>query len=632
MCGIAGVSGGVIDRVRLQSATRLLLHRGPDSSGVHYAEADRIGLCHTRLSIQDLGPSGRQPMVDSVAGNVLVYNGEIYNYRELRQDLERRGVTFEGNSDSEVLLHLLRIDGVESLARLNGIFAFAFWSPSRGELVIARDEFGVKPLYFSQSGGQVVFASEMAALLALYRGPRTPDFAAIQRYVTFLWCPGAGTPLREVRKLEPGYALRVVSGEVMDLWQWAKPIWPGVVTGNVPFSRLAQATEDGLRAAVQRQMVSDVPLGAFLSGGLDSSAVVAFAREVDPRLECFTIEIRGSHADGLADDLPYARRVADFLNVHLNVVDVEANRMGQDLPGLISKLGEPLADPAALNVYYISELARRRGIKVLLSGAGGDDLFTGYRRHWAAVLDGPWQLLPRGMRHQASRLLGRYGQVNATTRRAAKFMDGAGLEGDDRLANFFHWAPVQVYRDLFGTQQSGQSYDRLVVDEPLLAHLDNMPAPSGSIDRLLAIEQRFFLPDHNLAYTDRMSMAAGVEVRVPFLDPSFARFAATIPSKYKQKGLTGKFILRRAMDGHLPSEIIHRPKTGFGAPIRSWFRGGLGNSWESYLSETTVAKRGFFDPGMVSDLVELNRVGRLDASYTLLSLVAVEIWFQEYYD
>ena len=356
MCGIVGYIGSFSPE-RLDRANRLQSHRGPDAEGVWIDDRSCVGLGHSRLSIIDLTPTGSQPMHAQEDSVVLVFNGEIYNFRELRSELEAKGHHFRGPSDSEVLLQLYMADGENMLRRLNGIFALAIWDRRRRSLLVARDALGVKPLYFGQSGRGFAFASELKALLHLLPEARELDAASLHRYLSFLWCPGEGTPLRSVRKVLPGEAMLVGEGGIERRWTWYElPVFNGVAA-TLDEAPAIKSTVEHLRRAVHRQLVADVPVGAFLSGGLDSSAVVAFAREQAPDIHCFTIDSVGNGAEGFANDLPYARRVAAHLRVPLDVVRVDASRMASDVEAMITQLDEPLADPAALNVLYISRLA-----------------------------------------------------------------------------------------------------------------------------------------------------------------------------------------------------------------------------------------------------------------------------------
>lgn len=630
MCGIVGFFGD-FDKEAVSRANATQCHRGPDDTGDFFDVAAGVGLGHLRLAILDLSPLGHQPMAAPDGSVVLTYNGEIYNFAALRAELETEGTRFRGSSDTEVLLQLYLRDGESMLSALNGIFAFAIWDRRTGSLFVARDALGVKPLYYLQTGAGFAFASELKALLHFIPGARDLDYASLHRYASFMWCPAEGTPLRSVRKLLPGEALIVREGRIARRWAWYElPAVRGCVA-DLDEAESVRGTESKLRAAVHRQLVADVPVGAFLSGGLDSSAVVTFARERSPDIRCFSIETLGAHEEGFADDLPYARRVARHLGVALDVVAVQAVDMAADVQMLIGQLDEPLADPAALNVLYISRLARERGIKVLLSGAGGDDLFTGYRRHLAASLDRYWARVPSRIRRAAARVAAELDQRRAAVRRASRFLSGTMLSADERMTHHFFWPGqdrlASLYTPEFRIAVEGQR-----ADAPMLDFLANIPASVSPLERMLALEQRFFLADHNLLYTDKMSMAASVEVRVPFLDTDLVEHAARIPAHVKQRGAVGKWVLKKAMEPYLPRDVIYRPKTGFGAPLRRWMRNELRPLVEDALSADSLRRRGLYEPGPVHALIRANDSGEIDASYTLFSLVAIELWCRRFID
>jgi len=630
MCGIVGYFGSFTPK-RLVEADRLQAHRGPDADGMWFDSGAGIGLAHRRLSILDLSPAGAQPMGSEDGSVVLVFNGEIFNFRELRAELEASGHHFRGHSDTEVLLHLYLVHGEQMLGRLNGIFAFALWDKRDKSLFIARDALGVKPLYYTETAIGFAFASELKALLSLVPEARALDFQALHRYLSFLWCPGEGTPLHGVRKLLPGEAMVVQASRIARRWTWYQlPIFRGVKADLSEADALA-GTVDALRRAVHRQLVADVPVGAFLSGGLDSSSVVAFAREKAPDIRCFTIESTGGQESGTADDLPYARRVAAHLNVPLDIVRIDAIRMAGDLERMVVQLDEPLADPASLNVLYISQLAREQGVKVLLSGAGGDDLFTGYRRHAALHYEQYWNWLPAGVRGRLGRWTSRLDQRNPLLRRLTKMFNGSGLQGDARLAEHFVWTREAELLELY-TPEFKASLRQPCAAAPMLEFLKPLPASARPLERMLALEQRFFLADHNLTYTDKMSMAAGVEVRVPFLDLDLIEHAARIPVGLKQRGRVGKWVLKKAMEPYLPKDVIYRSKSGFGAPLRRWMRHDLRHLLEDLLSVDSLKRRGLFEPAAVRRLIARNDSGKADAAYTLLSLLCIEIWCRAFLD
>lgn len=646
MCGIAGFS--LFPRALwpadwCAAALRALAHRGPDDCGALEESALGVGLVHTRLSILDLSPLGHQPMLSPDGRLALVFNGELYNFRQLRAELEAEGHAFCSASDTEVLLVLYLSLREQSnckpdsdviaamLQRLNGIFAFALYDRDHQALLLARDALGVKPLYTQHTEDGLFFASEFKSLP---HSALTLDPPVLDRYLTFLWSPGEGTPVNEVRKLGPGEALWVAQGEIQEHFTWYRlPASHHSAFGppSISQAQAIQGTEEYLRRAVHRQLVADVPVGAFLSGGLDSSSVVAFARERNPDLRCFTIDVGSTGDEGFSVDLPYAHRVASHLGVPLDVVQVDAACMAAGLEEMVWQLDEPLADPAPLNVLYISRLAREQGIKVLLSGAGGDDLFTGYRRHLAVRSERYWAWLPRCVRIQLRELTGQLPVSHPFGRRLRKAFSGAHLDGDARLVHYFRWIERSDLHALY-TPSFRSALGQAQAEDAMLAFLADLPKGTPPLERMLALEQRFFLTDHNLTYTDKMSMAAGVEVRVPFLDLDLVDFAARIPSQYKQRGREGKWVLKKAMESYLPHDVIYRPKSGFGAPLRRWLRVELRDWLADTLSPERLQNRGLFDPYAVQRLMAANAEGKLDASYTLLSLACIEIWCKFFID
>lgn len=641
MCGIVGRWLFRPAAAPIERALTLLEHRGPDARGVWADPRSGLELGHQRLAIIDPSPAGHQPMCTSDGRHVLVYNGELYNYRELRAELVARGHAFRGGSDSEVLLGMLVEHGERALRLLNGMFALALFDRQTGELWLARDAFGIKPLYFADQPGGFSFASELKALLALAPVSAELDVPALYRYLSFLWCPGTATPLRAVSRVAPGELLVVRGGRLVERRRWAAP---RRVANAEPERAGASEVARALERAVERQLVADVPLGAFLSGGLDSSAVVAFARRHRPNLDCFTVVPSGGPDAGDTSDLPFARQVARHLGVRLHEVPTSSARMAADVEQMVYRLDEPLADPAALNVLYISQAARQQGIEVLLSGVGGDDLFAGYRRHRALAAEPLWRWLPRplraGLRRGSGALerfagpLSRTGSPSARAgaalaRRASRAFSHADEGAEGRLLGYFAWAGAGLLRELFAERHRA-SLTLAALNEPLIELLEALPPGLPALERLLALEQRFFLGDHNLPYADKMSMAAGVEVRVPFLDPDLVALANALPAALKQRGRHGKWILKRALEPYLPRAVIYRPKAGFGAPLRRWLRGELGELLRDVLSPRNLRERGLFDPARVQALCEADRRGEVDAAYTIFALCCVELWCRHF--
>ncbi len=655
MCGIVGYQGS-FDAGLLSAMTDAVAHRGPDGQGAVLLGADTgvaTALGHRRLSIIDLSDAGSQPMCavpdiggGMLAGLTLVFNGEIYNFLELRAELEAAGHEFASRTDSEVLLHLYERDGVAMLEQLNGIFAFAIHDDrvsgrpdgiERGSLLLARDPMGVKPLYFAETTQGFLFGSEIKALLEDPNLPRDIDPVALHNTLAYLWSPSPNTMLRAVRKLEPGSALVVTHGAVRRKWAFYEMPYDGV-TSTKSEDALATELAERLRVAVERQLMADVPVGAFLSGGLDSSAIVAMMRNALPAKEitAFSIGFADlSDVEGNPNDLPYARRVAKHLDVRLEEIQIQPSAISR-LPELVALLDEPQADPAPINALLIAERARDMGIPVLLSGAGGDDLFTGYRRHWALSFERRWAWLPKaaraGIQHATTRV-GASGSAQSipAVRRLAKMFAYAGDEPDRRMVSYFMWSTEQVRRALY-TPDFAECVSAVDTAAPLLASLAQIPNEHDPIQRMLFLEARHFLADHNLNYTDRAGMAVGVEVRVPLLDLDLVRFATRIPSRWKQKGRVGKAIFKRAMEPYLPRDVIYRPKSGFGVPLRRWLRHELRPMVEDTLNESSLRKRGIFAPTAVRRLIDLDAEGRLDGSYTIFALMCIELWFRRFID
>lgn len=632
MCGIAGLVGQT--EVLPTYWTSLLKHRGPDGHGLF--SAPNITLAHTRLAILDLSANGHQPMQTSDGRYVITFNGEIYNHTDLRVDLLRRGCSFCSTSDTETLLYGFAEFGVDIFSKLNGIFACAIFDNQTRELVLARDQFGVKPLYYYHREGQLLFASELKAITSYPGIDKTLDYTAISHYLHYLYSPGQQTPLKHVRKLPPGHYLRlsVDQPDTISLTSFYTLPYQGIYSQKSD-SELIDELDDRLRQAVGRQLQADVPLGFYLSGGLDSSAIVALATQLRPneQLTCYTMRTAPNQLsyEGFDNDLPYARRVAKYLGVKL--VEVEANAdIISDFASVIYHLDEPLADTAPINVLNICRQARENGHTVLLGGTAGDDLFSGYRRHQTLIMEGIFSHFPAHLGRLTSGVLNRLPGQHPSLRRFQKLAEGLGKRQIDRLADYYGWLPYPLNRSLFTPAvraQLGDEHPRHLFIEAL----SQIPNEKSLLNQLLFWETTFYLPDHNLNYTDKLSMAVGVETRVPFLDLDLVNFAAQLPPSIKMRGTETKYILKKAMEKYLPKDIIYRPKTGFGTPLRSWLIAGeLDVLFDQYLSTDTMNRRGIFDPKTVHQLVSETRKGRIDAIYSIWGLMAIECWCQQFVD
>lgn len=632
MCGITGFSG-ILDKETLVSMNQEISHRGPDDSGSWFHNLGKAGLAHRRLSIIDTSSAGKQPMMDPQSRAIISYNGEIYNYQELKNDLIADGFSFRTKTDTEVILNLYLRDGEKMLSKLNGIFAFALYDFSSETMLIARDGMGVKPFYYYFGDKTFSFSSELKSLLKNPEVPRELNPVSIANYLTYLWAPKDLTPLKEVKKLLPGQAMVLKEGKVVKEWIFYDIPFSSQLNDSMSLNEAIEMLDSTLETAVKRQMVADVPVGAFLSGGLDSSAVVNYARRfTDKKLETFTIRYNsdGNNSDGMVADLPYAEKVAKHLDVNLNVVSV-GPELVNSLEKMIYFLDEPEGDPAALNAMFISQLARDNGVKVLLSGSGGDDLLTGYRRHFALAQEKYWAGLPKGMRRALSTLTQSFPTSVPIGRRIKKAFEYADLDRDKRLATYFFWINPSGALGLLNSDFRNQLGAEGVYSS-LLGSLNNIDPNVHALNKMLYLECKHFLADHNLNYTDKMSMSCGVEVRVPFLDPDFVKFSCSLPIHFKQNGVHGKWIFKKAMEKYLPHEVIYRPKTGFGVPLRSWVKNELKEMIFENLSRESVERRGIFDFGAVESLIQKNLRNEIDGTYTIFSLLCIEQWCKKFLD
>lgn len=630
MCGISGFQGS-FDPVLLGRMNDIIAHRGPDDCGIYYDPSSEVGLAHRRLSIIDLSPLGSQPMWDWTGTVAIVFNGEIYNFQDLRGTLVSQGYRFRSRTDTEVLLNLYLRDGSSMLEKLNGIFAFAIFDRRDRSLFLGRDGVGVKPLYYSEASKGFIFSSELKVLLAEPSIPREICAEAVHSYVTYLWCPSPRTMLKAVKKLEPGWALKVRNGRVERRWQFYELPYTDT-PASVDLDEAIECLQARLKASVKRQLISDAPLGAFLSGGLDSSSIVAMAREfTDSSFSCFAIVTRNAQREGFVDDSAFARVAAQHLDVRLHTIEADAVAP-TDLPAMVYHLDEPQADPAALLVAYISQLARDHGVKVLLSGAGGDDILCGYRRHRALLLEKYWSWLPVRVRRVVREATEKLPVSRPLLRRVRKAFEYADRSENERILGYFQWIAASRTRLLYGPHLRDLATSSSPSSNGLLASLEKLPKTLPPISRLLFLDAKHFLTDHNLNYTDKMSMAHGVEVRVPFLDPDLMSFVASLPPDFKQRGSVGKWILRRAMKPFLHSSILARPKTGFMVPIRSWFQKPIPDFLSDLLSAATLSKHMLFDSAEVQRLLDMSSRGMIDAAYPLLAVACVELWLKTFVD
>ena len=628
MCGILGSYSKKFHFK--EEHLNIISHRGPDDKG--YFFENNVMLGHRRLSIVDLSINGHQPMSSIDNSYTIVFNGEIYNHIEIRNELIKEGFKFKSNSDTETLLYGYVKWGIEILKKLNGIFAFAIYDKLNSKLLIARDQFGVKPLYYYNQDGVFAFSSELKALTQIDGFDKSIRIESLFFYLQTLYAPGNMTPFISVNKLLPGHYLMVdtLIGTIEDITYY-----------NLIFTESDQnkSEEDWvneldliLNKAVERQLMSDVPVGFFLSGGLDSSLLVAIAKSKSNQdsIKCFTISTGEKMVnEGFSDDEFYAKKVAKYLNVDLEILPAQV--FSKNLfDKMIWHLDEPQADPAPLNVYNICKGARENGIKVLIGGAAGDDLFTGYRRHQVLLLEKYYKLIPFFFKKIFSSLILKLNSRSTFIRRLKKLIRNIAVSKIERLAGYFMWLEEDVIFDLFEKSSQLELKKDILPMSYWQNLLNNFPSSTSDINKMLYLELSTFLPDHNLNYTDKMSMAVGVETRVPYLDFELVEFANRLPIRYKMKGKTTKYLLRKVAEKYLPMDVIYRPKTGFGAPIRTWIREDLKNQLDLFSTDSILIKKGILNSKAVKKLIDNDNSGKIDASYTILGLLAIDSWYNQF--
>ena len=639
MCGIAGlVNWG--DVAALQRMTEVQRHRGPDDHGtVEHRRADGafVGLGSRRLAILDLSPAGHMPMATADGRYTITYNGEIYNYPQLRRELELRGHQFKSHSDTELVLHLYARDGAASLSQLNGMFAFAIWDRVRDELFLARDHFGIKPLYYSVDSDRLAFASELKGLLQLPDCPRSLDVEALHQYLTFLWVPEPGTLFEKVRKLPAGHYARFFSGKfsLHQYWDLRYPDAGAVNAADEP--GIIQELRERFTCAVTRQLLSDVPVGAFLSSGLDSSSIVAaMARAHTGRLRTYTISFPPSHLHGETtfDDTAVAARTAAHFGAEHTDIRVEP-LVAELLPQLIWHLDDPVADPAIITAYLVAREARPTST-VLLSGVGGDELFAGYRKHVADRLARRYRRLPAMVRRAAERGALALPPLRGTpfkghVRLLQKMARSASLPPVDRFLTDSTYMSEALKTELYAPEMARATtdIDPWTVHRTWAARI----ARADPLDQMLYIDAKTFMPSLNLLYNDKMSMAASIEARVPFLDVEFVEWVtANVPPRLKLHGLTTKYALRKAMEPVLPGEVLRQKKAGFAAPLDRWLAKDLQHMVDDVLSVDAVKRRGLFRPDAVRRLIDEHRRGIHDGSFQVWQLLVLELWHRTFVD
>jgi asparagine synthase (glutamine-hydrolysing) len=627
MCGILG-SVGLDVRFQL-SDLETLKHRGPDSYG--FFEHEEIVLGHTRLSILDLSNNGSQPMFSIDRNYCIVFNGEIYNHLDLRNELQKLNYKFISESDTETILYSYIEWGDNFLKKLNGIFALAIFDKKNSNLFFARDQMGVKPFYYYLDSKNFSFSSELKSFNSINFIKKDISIEALFYYIQNLYTPNELTPFSNIKKLLPGnfgnYNIKTKFCKIEEFYT----LDFNHELSNFTEYELINKLDELLNNAVKRQLLSDVPVGFFLSGGLDSSLLVAIAAKLigPENINCFTIASGKNMIDeGFTDDEHYAKLIANKLKVSLNIINADS-KIINSFDNIIWHLDEPQADPATIHVKNISKIAKSLGYKVLIGGTGGDDIFSGYRRHQAIYFEKYFNLLPFYFRKMASKVFNSLKIDNPFFRRLRKLFADISLNKNNRLVGYFMWYDRLSIIDLFKNEFKNSIFNNNLHNNHFINQYNKLPNYYSDLNKILYLEQTTFLPHHNLNYSDKMAMSEGVELRVPYLDLELVNFANHLPSKLKMKGFEAKYILKKVAERYLPNEIIYRKKTGFGSPVRAWVNKDLEPLINDRLLKDNHIFNIYFNIEKVKNLIKKTKDRKYDGSYTILSLLAIESWLRQ---
>jgi len=641
VCGICGVfefgrGGEGVDQSTLIRMRDTMTHRGPDDSGVHISADRHVGLGHRRLSIVDLSPAGRQPMSNEDGTVWITFNGEIYNHERLRQELEAKGHRYRSRTDTETLVHLYEEEGADFVRRLEGMFALAIWDARRGELLLVRDRIGIKPLYYSVLPGTLLFASEIKAILEHPRMTRRIDLAAFYHYLTFIVSPAPRTLFQGVHKLPPATRLSIDRKGTIRTESWWDPLDAAPETGERHDDEefCSGRIRDLLARAIEKRMMADVPFGVFLSGGLDSSANVALmARLMDRPVRTFSV---GFKEHPSFNEFGYARKVAALFKTDHHEVEIGWRDLLDFMPELVFHQDEPIADWVCVPLHFVARLARRSGTIVVQVGEGSDEQFFGYAHYLSAFRNQaryvrPLMRLPRALRvaaYQTARGLA------SLLRRGGERLDL--LRSVAREETFF-WGGAIAWRE---------QEKRRLLSEDARRRIDGLSSHDVVLDidrrardrlkdhdfgkRMIYLELRNRLAELLLMRVDKITMASSIEARVPFLDHALVEFTMRIPTELKIRGGQSKYLLKKAMTGILPDEIIHRPKQGFGAPVREWLRADLYAPAFEGVMRSRLREENLLDYDHVERLFRAHRAGGRDHSWHLWTLYNLSRWYDHW--
>ena len=629
MCGICGImrlgDGPAPDGALIARMARTLAHRGPNDDGTWLD--DRIALGFRRLSVIDLSHAGHQPMTNEDGSVVLVFNGEIYNFQELKEkyQLEERGHVFKSRTDSEVLIHLYEELGLGMVPELNGMFAFALWDSRDGALHLVRDRYGIKPFFYQQDADHFRFGSEIKAIIADDRVARRASMQALHDFLSFNYIPGTQTAFEGISEIAPGHHMTVdAAGEITTRRYWDLNF---TADANITEDEAIQRSYELMDKAVQRRLIADVPIGVFLSGGLDSSTLVALMhKHVGTPIHTYSVGFE----DQSFNELPYARIVAEQFGTIHREVTITADMVRDMLPKYLGFIDEPYGDGSAIPTYFVSELAKDE-VVVVLSGEGGDEAFAGYDTHAAYNVYRQARRIPAFVRNGILKPLANCLPVSdkklSFEFKVKRFLGGLDLPPEEAHL----W-----WRIVLGEAEKRSLYaDARAPLEPSVRHFTRAFDHSGAeetLSGLMYIDSTVFLPDDLMIKNDRMTMAHSLEARVPFTDPELTAFLATVPAGLKMKNRRKKHLMRRAMENDLPASIIDKKKVGLEMPYSRWLKDELKDLMMQYLGPENIGKTGLFRPDAIRALINDHLAGRRDNGRPLWGLLNYMMWYEMYID
>ena len=627
MCGIVGGVGN-IDTINIKNLNLIQKHRGPDHQGIWIGE--NIALGSQRLSIIDINERSNQPIKKN--GLTLVFNGEIYNYKKLKELLVKKyQTTFETDSDSEVVLEMYDKFGPKCLDFFEGMFAFAIHEIESKKTFIARDHFGIKPLFYTKINQTLYFASELKTLVSIPNFNKSINKKALISSVNYQWIPGNESIFKNTYKLAPAHYMTVDDSAKFNIYKY----WSlGTKQNNkVNEKELINELDSILTDSIKRHLVSDVPISSFLSGGLDSSIITAVAQKENKNISTYTISRNKTdqRIEQMPDDELYAKELAQKIGCSFNEIKINPNII-DILPKIVKTLDEPIGDPAAINTYLMCKEAKEKGVKVILSGMGSDEIFFGYRRQKANLLVQNFNNLPSSLKFIIAKIV-----KNLPVKifgRGIKF-----VRWSKKFLSFTNMSISSSYRMSY-SYYSKSKLQKLILDSKKYIdsiyeqhdEIFNKKSDYDLINKMCFTDINMFMVGLNLTYTDRSSMAQSVEVRVPFIDKKLIEYVMTIPGTFKYKRNISKYILKKVAEKHIPKNIVHRDKASFGAPIRSWISKDLKPTVDKLLSEENVKKRGIFNYSEIKKMIDADRKGEEDYAYQIYQLLTIEYWFREFVD